>query len=97
MSNLFYCLDKQWFTPPIDRAGVDGIQRQLILQFTQDSQQAITERALHISEIGQVSAAFMTNRLIEMVPISQLCERNLQTCNDFIAQIHHLMVKNNDS
>ncbi|BCE01788.1 aminodeoxychorismate lyase [Marinicellulosiphila megalodicopiae] len=82
-SNLFYKLENNWFTPPIDIAGVQGIERHVILKCRSD----INLRILHESEISQIKQAFVTNRLQGACPVLSINQKPLVNCQDYISHL----------
>jgi len=82
-SNLFYCFDNTWFTPPIDIAGVQGIERHAILKQNPD----IALRALHESELSQITKSFVTNRMQGVCPVLSISQNPLINCEEDILQL----------
>ncbi|MCJ8312230.1 MAG: aminotransferase class IV, partial [Pseudomonadales bacterium] len=82
-SNLFYCFDNTWFTPPIDIAGVQGIERHVILKQNPN----IKLRILHEDEVGQIQKSFVTNRLQGVCPVLSISQNPLINCEEDILQL----------
>lgn len=70
MSNVFYQLadSETWYTPPIDKSGVNGVMRQVVL----DRVENITERTLIDADLAHISALFFTNAVRGIIPVSDL-------------------------
>jgi 4-amino-4-deoxychorismate lyase len=82
MSNVFFVegsAESGWVlhTPPIERCGVSGIMRRLVLQDVA-SRLGITvlESAITQQQCMQFSAGFLTNAIIGIWPIKSLCGRS---------------------
>lgn len=75
MGNVFFELTtKQWVTPAITDCGIAGCVRRRLLERWP---RAIEVRPIHVSELPQVSQAFVTNSLLPVQPISQLLDWTL--------------------
>lgn len=79
MSNVFYRLrqDKlnggeQWYTPPIDRSGVNGVMRQVIMDKLKSSKTPVIERRLLDEDLVQLSAMSFCNAVRGVVPVAGL-------------------------
>lgn len=77
MSNVFYQLTNsaqhdQWFTPPIDRSGVKGILRGVIMRAFVSSKRPILERRLGDEDLLQISKMFFCNAVRGVMPVKTL-------------------------
>jgi len=79
-SNLFYCFDNTWFTPPIDIAGVQGVERHAMLKKNPE----VSLRVLHESEVNQIQKSFVTNRLQGVCPVLSISQNPLINCAEDI-------------
>lgn len=79
-SNVFYQLANnqagydqgQWFTPPIDKSGVAGVMRAVMMDNLADSDTPIVERRLQDADLPQLSAMLFTNAVRGLMPVSAL-------------------------
>lgn len=77
MSNVFYQLAGaeyagQWFTPPMDRSGVNGIMRGVIVLSFANSTHPIIERYLLDADLPRLERLFFCNALRGIMPVKQL-------------------------
>lgn len=66
-SNLLVCLDNQWFTPKLDKAGVKGVARQWLI-----TKMNIAEANLNLSDLYNAQHLYLSNSLGGLRPISML-------------------------
>jgi 4-amino-4-deoxychorismate lyase len=78
MSNLFVAMGGRLITPLIDRAGVAGAMRAVVLDVARMSGLEIVEARLSSDALAQADEAFLTNGVIGVVPIADLCGRALR-------------------
>lgn len=71
--NIFARRDGRWITPPVDRAGVAGIVRGLLLE----SWPALSEAVLHLDDLPRVDALFLTNAVRGILPVGRCGVREL--------------------
>jgi 4-amino-4-deoxychorismate lyase len=67
MSNVFAVVEGALCTPPVDRAGVAGIARALIIEAL-----GARERALTLADLSAAGELFVTNALIGAWPVATL-------------------------
>lgn len=74
MSNVFYQLDNdpQWLTPPLDRSGVRGVMRSVIIDGFRASERPIIERRLTDEDLPRLTALFFCNAVRGVMPVSEL-------------------------
>ncbi|WP_227430259.1 aminotransferase class IV [Psychrobacter sp. I-STPA6b] len=77
MSNVFYQLDTdatdaQWFTPPIDRSGVNGVMRQVLMDSFDKTTYPIIERHLEDKDITRLTGLFFCNAVRGIMPVAEL-------------------------
>ena len=68
MSNIFYRLDTDWYTPPTTHSGVAGVARQALLTH----HRTISERTLNDNDLVHLSALCFTNAVRGISPIEIL-------------------------
>jgi 4-amino-4-deoxychorismate lyase len=76
-SNCFFLVDGQWWTPPIQCAGILGVMRAALIERMHENDIPLYFHTLHRNEIGRIDALFFCNALTQIVPVSQLCGRIL--------------------
>lgn len=72
MSNVVLYINGKWVTPRIDRAGVNGIVRQTLIQ-----QHGIHEAEIALIHLQDVESAFICGSLIGIVPVLSYNRRPL--------------------
>lgn len=80
MSNVFYQLkhdgntqqSEQWYTPPIDVSGVNGVMRQVIIDKLKAEMTPVIERRLSDTDLPQLSAMFFCNAVRGVMPVGEL-------------------------
>ncbi len=77
MSNVFLVRDGRLYTPRVDRCGVAGIMRQVVLTAAADAGIAAEERVLDLSDLQAADEVFLTNALIGIRPVRELDGRPL--------------------
>lgn len=64
--------DTQWYTPPLDRSGVRGVMRTVIMDAYASAGMPIIERALRDEDLPHLSQLFFCNALRGVMPVSSL-------------------------
>jgi len=77
MSNVFLVRDGKLYTPRVDRCGVAGIMRQVVLAAAADLGLAAEERVLDRGDLEAAGELFLTNALIGIRPVRELEGRAL--------------------
>ena len=79
--NVFYQLNHEnvWYTPPINRSGVKGVMRQVLLAKFADSDRAHEERYLASEELANITSLFFCNAVRGILPIEVLMLPNGQS------------------
>ena len=79
--NVFYQLNHQnvWYTPPINRSGVKGVMRQVLLAKFAKSDRAHEERYLASEELANITSLFFCNAVRGILPIQVLVLPNGQS------------------
>ncbi len=77
MSNVFLVRDATLITPRVDRCGVAGIMREVVLDLARASSIAAEERVLDATDLASVREMFLTNALIGIRPVRELGGRKL--------------------
>lgn len=66
-SNLLVCLDNQWFTPKLDKAGVKGVARQWLI-----TKMNIAEANLNLSDLYNAQHLYLSNSLFGLRKVKSL-------------------------
>lgn len=79
--NVFYQLNHEnvWYTPPINRSGVKGVMRQVLLAKFVESNRAHEERYLASEELANITSLFFCNAVRGILPIQALMLPNGQS------------------
>ncbi|HEY0766838.1 MAG TPA: aminodeoxychorismate lyase [Steroidobacteraceae bacterium] len=77
MSNLFMVRDGKLCTPRVDRCGVAGVMRHVVLAAAADAGIAVEERVLDSEDLERAQELFLTNALIGIHPVRELAGRAL--------------------
>ena len=79
--NVFYQLNYEnvWYTPPINRSGVKGVMRQVLLAKFADSDRGHEERYLTSEELANITSLFFCNAVRGILPIQALMLPNGQS------------------
>jgi 4-amino-4-deoxychorismate lyase len=75
MSNLFAIRDNQVFTPALDRSGVRGVMRDVIMQKVTENKLPFMEKRLTIEDLLAMDELFITNSLIGMKRVTKLGDK----------------------
>jgi 4-amino-4-deoxychorismate lyase len=70
-SNIFWQLDKKWYTPLNDVAGVDGVMKQFIMENLTGLSQTKQVKA-ELCELVKADSLFICNSLMGIVPVHSL-------------------------
>lgn len=71
-ANIFFYQQQQWYTPSIERAGVNGVMRQHLMQCL-----AVKEVNWTLAQLDDVESMFICNALMEIVPVQRFLHREL--------------------
>lgn len=78
MSNLFAVKNNILMTPVLNRAGVSGVMRHLVLDMARQQQLAISECDIRIADLFEMDELFLTNSVIGIWPVIQLDKKQFQ-------------------
>jgi len=71
-SNLFAIIEQRLVTPATDKAVLAGVMRRQIIATAAELGIAVVERSLQLEEIFTAGEAFLSNSLIDILPISAI-------------------------
>lgn len=83
-SNVYYQLDKRWYTPFVRSSGVNGVVRQNLL-----AKGKIYKRIFSENDFAKISALFFSNAVKGIIPVHQLWINNTE-----VITLDTLAVKN---
>ncbi|MGB0467858.1 MAG: aminodeoxychorismate lyase [Pontibacterium sp.] len=72
MSNLFWCQGDRIFTPQLDRCGVEGIVRNLLIQRFSEQGYVVEQGRYRPALLQQADEVFICNSLIDVWPVREL-------------------------
>ncbi len=75
MTNLLMVKDSSIYTPMIDKSGVAGIIRQIIIQLAQENKIELIEKKLSKQDLLTADELFVSNSIIGIWPVKQLATR----------------------
>jgi len=81
-SNIFFLIDDELITPPLEGTILPGITRDSVLQLARDWGYKVSERRLTINEVfaagaaGTLRESFGTGTAAVIAPVGELCYRN---------------------
>jgi len=76
-SNIFLISDNTLLTPSQDSGILPGITREVVLEIAASSNIQAVERKISPEELLQAKEAFLTNSLLEIMPLTQVSEQNI--------------------
>jgi len=71
-ANVFFFNSGRWFTPLLDQAGVAGVMRSHLLQHLE-----VEQGYFSLSQLEQAEAVLLCNALMQVVPVRQFGQRQL--------------------
>ncbi len=77
MSNVFLVKSGRLLTPSVDRCGVAGVMRAVVLSLCRQLAVPVQECTLDAAELRQAEEIFLTNARIGILPVAMLDERGL--------------------
>jgi branched-subunit amino acid aminotransferase/4-amino-4-deoxychorismate lyase len=72
MSNIFLVRDGTLCTPPLDTPVLPGVTRAIVLDLARNQGIPVAERACWIDDLLNASEVFITNAVMEVMPVSRL-------------------------
>ena len=75
MTNLFAVKDETLLTPKLDRCGVRGVMRRIVLETAIDAGLKAMETELDLNALEQADELFVTNALVGVWPVNRLQAR----------------------
>lgn len=78
MTNLFIVKQNGLFTPELDRCGVKGVMRDLVIELAEKHRIAVNTRPMSVGQLRDADAAFVVNSVIGVRPIARVDGKSLQ-------------------
>lgn len=78
MSNLFIVEGDRLVTPPLERCGVEGVMRRVVLEAAPAAGWRVGVEPIHLARLRAARAAFLTNVRLGVQPLARLEERVLE-------------------
>jgi 4-amino-4-deoxychorismate lyase len=72
MSNVFFVKEKVIYTPVIEKCGVEGIVRNIVLALAKQAQIKVIEKSISKQQLLTADAVFVTNSIIGIWPVKQI-------------------------
>jgi branched-subunit amino acid aminotransferase/4-amino-4-deoxychorismate lyase len=70
ITNVFFFRNQQILTPPIEAGLLPGITRKQIIEVSRLLGVSLTESTVRPSDLNQVDGAFVTNSVVEILPVN---------------------------
>lgn len=71
-ANFFWRIDNQVFTPDLSTSGVNGVQRQKVMQRASELGFSVSEVRAGIDVMATAEEVLITNALMPVIPVSQI-------------------------
>lgn len=75
MTNIFLAAGNTLYTPTIDRCGVAGIMRDLVIELAQRNDVDLVEGRITLGRLLDADELFLTNSIVEIWPVKQMDDR----------------------
>ena len=72
MTNIFFIKDDTLITPPIEKTGISGILRQVVIEKAKTFFKKIVISKINIKTLSSFNQMFLTNSVIKVVPVNSL-------------------------
>jgi len=72
ISNVFLVKNSGLYTPPVQTPVLPGIARKTVLQIAAEDSISVTEKDLHISDVLEADEIFLTNVIMQILPVSRV-------------------------
>ncbi|MDN4503339.1 aminodeoxychorismate lyase [Alteromonadaceae bacterium BrNp21-10] len=70
-ANLFWQNNGSWYTPDLHYCGVEGVMRNKVIEVMKNNGINVLEVRMPVSQLTSASAVFITNSLMNIVPVIQ--------------------------
>jgi len=69
ISNIFFATSSSLVTPPLESGILPGITREVVIEMADTLGINVAERDVRLADLGQFDEAFLTNSVIEIMPL----------------------------
>jgi 4-amino-4-deoxychorismate lyase len=77
-SNIFLVRQGILMTPAVDRCGVAGVMRQLVMEVARESGMMVEERRIPREQVAEAEEMFLTNSVIGIRPVVRIEQRPIR-------------------
>ncbi len=81
ISNVFFIRQGELVTPPVASGILPGITREVVLELAAGSKIRAVEADIRVSDISRFDEAFLTNSVLEIMPLVAIRDRDGKTVN----------------
>lgn len=81
MSNVFYVEDGTLFTPKLDRAGVRGVMRRIVIEHASSAAIPVEETDLTFARLSGADEVFVTNAVFGLWPVRRIGAKKVPVGN----------------
>lgn len=74
MSNLFLVKGHELLTPAVDRSGIEGVMRGLVIDLARRLNIPVRTRVIGLNELWQADSLFVTNSLMGLCPVAKVSD-----------------------
>jgi 4-amino-4-deoxychorismate lyase len=100
MSNVFVIQDGRVRTPRVDRCGVAGVMRRVVLREAKNAQLDVEEAVLGAADLRDASEVFVTNARVGIWPVRRIDDREIgvgPVTRQLLAQVGPLLEQSADA
>lgn len=72
MANVFWLIDKCWYTPKLDKCGVEGVMRNHVKRIINQSDSGVLEDSASPEVLKSADELFICNSVMGIVPVNRL-------------------------
>ena len=69
VSNIFFATSSSLVTPPLESGILPGITREVVIELADTLAINVAERDVRLADLGQFDEAFLTNSVMEIMPL----------------------------
>lgn len=78
VGNIFICQAGQLVTPILDRAGIKGVMRQLVMDCAESMEMPVKQARLSISDLYDAESVWVSNAVRGLTPVAQIEHKKYQ-------------------
>ncbi|MCW8859528.1 MAG: aminotransferase class IV [Deltaproteobacteria bacterium] len=92
-SNIFAVINHRLVSPPTGHLVLDGITRQEVIKTAAELGLPFSQRQIHAEELLQAEEVFLTNSLIDILPVSKINGKVVRRCSDWKSLLKTLWMR----